>query len=56
MVGKVVLGKESNVVQGRRLEDWNIFQDLQIIERNWSMEVKKEGVVEKALGKGEAGQ
>lgn len=32
-------------------EDWNIFQELQIIEYNWYMDVKQ-----RVFGKGESGQ
>lgn len=32
MVEKAVAGKKKSMAQGQRLEDWNMFQKLQIIE------------------------
>lgn len=56
MVGKDVPGKENNMARGQKLEDWNIFQELQMTEHNWYMQVKQEAAAKKVLGKDGAGQ
>lgn len=56
MVRKGVPGKENSMAQGQGLEDCCRFQELNIIEHNWHLGVRQEGVVEKVLGDGGARQ